>query len=103
MANQKSEAALLKKVWDIANVLAAAGVGFTDYITQLKDTNPNGRWRCFTEEEVKNADNLDFKWLDLEEKDERTIAEILDDMQAESDGIAEAVSMLKNLLGGIEI
>ena len=35
MANQKSEAALVKKVWDIANVLSAAGVGFTDYITQL--------------------------------------------------------------------
>ena len=35
MTNQKSEAALVKKVWDIANVLAAAGVGFTDYITQL--------------------------------------------------------------------
>ena len=35
MANQKTEAALLKKVWDIANVLSAAGVGFTDYITQL--------------------------------------------------------------------
>ena len=36
MANiQKSEATLVKKVWDIANVLAAAGVGFTDYITQL--------------------------------------------------------------------
>ena len=46
---------------------------------------------------------MDFKWLDLEEKDERTITEILDDMQAESDGIAEAVTMLKNLLGGIEI
>ena len=31
----KSEATLVKKVWDIAAVLAAAGVGFTDYITQL--------------------------------------------------------------------
>ena len=38
MANNiqiKSKATLIKKVWDIANVLAAAGVGFTDYITQL--------------------------------------------------------------------
>lgn len=32
---QKSEQSLIKKVGDIANVLAAAGVGFTDYITQL--------------------------------------------------------------------
>ena len=35
MANQKNEAALIKKVKDIANVMASAGVGFTDYITQL--------------------------------------------------------------------
>lgn len=33
LTGQKSEATLLKKVWDIANVLAAAGVSFTDYIT----------------------------------------------------------------------
>lgn len=65
--------------------------------------NPNGRWRCFTEDEVKKADTLDFKWLDLEEKDERTVQEVLNDMQAESDGIAEAVSKLKELLGGIDI
>ena len=68
-----------------------------------KEKNPNGRWRKFTEEEVKKADNLDFKWLDLEEKDERTIKEVLDDMQAESDGIAEAVAKLKELLGDVEI
>ena len=36
MANtQKTESALLSKVWNIANVLSSAGVGFTDYITQL--------------------------------------------------------------------
>ena len=31
----KNESALVNKVWSIANVLSAAGVGFTDYITQL--------------------------------------------------------------------
>lgn len=68
-----------------------------------KDTNPNGRWRKFTEDEVKKADNLDFKWLDLEERDERSIKQVLDDMQAESDGIAEAVAKLKELLGDIDL
>ena len=67
------------------------------------EENPNGRWRKFTAEEVKKADTLDFKWLDLEEKDERTVKEVLDDMQAESDGIAEAVAKLKELLGGVDL
>lgn len=75
----------------------------SDRVQLYSEENPNGRWRCFSEEEVQNADNLDFKWLDLEEKDERTIAEVLEDMQAESDGIAEAVTLLKELLGGIEL
>lgn len=74
-----------------------------DRMQLYSEENPNGRWRCFTEEEVQNADNLDFKWLDLEEKDERTIVEILEDMQTEADGIAEAVTRLKELLGGIEL
>ena len=67
------------------------------------ETNPNGRWRRFTEAQVKNADNLDFKWLDLTEKDERTISEVLDDMQEESDEIAASVAKLKELLGGVEL
>lgn len=67
------------------------------------EDNPNGRWRKFTAEEVKKADTLDFKWLDLEEKDERTVQEVLDDMQADSDGIAEAVAKLKELLGGVDL
>ena len=67
------------------------------------EDNPNGRWKCVTEDEVKKSETLDFKWIDLEEKDERTIKEVLDDMQKESDGIAEAVSKLKELLGDVDI
>ena len=74
-----------------------------DRVATYSIDNPNGRWRCFTEEEVSNADNLDFKWIDLEEKDERTVAEILRDMQEESDSIAAAVERLQTLLGGIEV
>ena len=33
--NNITEQSLTKKVWNMADVLAAAGVGFTDYITQL--------------------------------------------------------------------
>lgn len=72
-------------------------------VPTYNEDNPNGRWRCFSEEEVKNAENLDFKWLNFEEKDERTVLEILEDIQAETDGIVETVSRLKQLLGGIEI
>lgn len=74
-----------------------------DRISAYNVDNPNGRWRCFTGEEVRNADNLDFKWIDLEEKDERTVAEILEDMQEQSDGIAETVVKLKQLLGEITV
>ena len=31
----KNEQSLIKKVWNMADVLSSAGVGFTDYITQL--------------------------------------------------------------------
>ena len=61
--------------------------------------NPNGRWRCFTQEEVAKRSDLNFKWLDLEEKDERTIPEILSEMSDESEIISTAVSKLKAILG----
>ena len=65
------------------------------------ENNPNGRWRCFSEAEVKNADNLDFRWIDLDEKDERTISEVLGDMSDEAEAIVSAVESLKALFGGI--
>ena len=67
--------------------------------------NPNGRWRVFTKEEVYSRDllKLDFKWMDLGEKDDRTISELLTDMQSKATAITEAVTKLQDLLGGIEL
>ena len=66
---------------------------------------PNGRWRKFTKEEVYSRDllKLDFKWMDLGEKDDRTIGELLGDMQTKASAITEAVTKLQDLLGGIEL
>ena len=38
--------------------------------TYEKDSNPNGRWRKYSEEEVKAREDLNFKWLDFTEEDE---------------------------------
>ena len=67
------------------------------------ETNPNGRWRRFSAEDVKAREDLNFKWLDFTEEDDRSVADILDEMQDEADGISAAVAQLKELLGGIEI
>ncbi len=74
-----------------------------DRVPTYNRDNPNGRWRCFSEEEVKSADNLDFKWIDLEEKDERTVAEILEDMQAQADSFNATVTGLKLILGDVNL
>ena len=67
------------------------------------DKNPNGRWRRFSAEEVAGREDLNFKWLDFTEEDDRSVSEILNEMQEESDGIASAVARLKELLGGVEL
>ena len=67
--------------------------------------NPNGRWRKFSEEDVYSRDQLklDFKWMDLTEKDERSITELLDEMQEKASAISTAVSKLQEILGGIDL
>lgn len=69
------------------------------------EENPNGRWRKFTEDEVYSRDQLklDFKWLDLSEKDDRTITELLSEMQDKATAISDAVSKLQEILGGIDL
>lgn len=68
------------------------------------ENNPNGRWRKFTAKEVYSRDQLklDFKWMDLSEKDDRTLAELLQDMKDKSANIAKAVGELEKLIGEVE-
>lgn len=67
------------------------------------NSNPNGRWRRFSKEEIETRGDLNFKWIDLSEEDDRTINEVIADMQSESDEIVASIERLKVLLGGIEI
>ena len=76
-----------------------------DRTPTYSEENPNGRWRKFSQEEVYSRDllKLDFKWLDLEEKDDRTIGELLSDIQEKATSITDAVAKLQEILGGIDL
>ena len=76
-----------------------------DRVPTYSTDEPNGRWRKFTKDEVYSRDllKLDFKWMDLGEKDDRTITELLTDMQTKATAITDAVAKLQELLGGIEL
>ena len=67
------------------------------------ESNPNGRWRKFNKKDVESRNDLNFKWLDFTEEDDRTISEILDEMHEEADSIVSSVNQLRELLGGIEL
>jgi len=67
VTNPSSEQSLTKKVWQLADVIAAAGVGFTDYITQLTYL----LFLKMDDEQVKLGENSaipnGYAWADLAE------------------------------------
>lgn len=71
------------------------------------EDNPNGRWRKFTIERDEKGDiireDLNFKWLDFSKEDERSVNEIIDDMQKQADVINSTISALREILGGISL
>ena len=72
--------------------------------TYSKD-NPNGRWRKYSIDEIRKRDglNLDLSWMDLAEKDNRTIHEILSEMDEERNSINKAMDTLKELLAEVNL
>lgn len=69
------------------------------------ETNPNGRWRKFTLEEIMARDktSLDISWIKQgDETEDMSLAELLTTIQEKSNKIADAVTKLQALLANIK-
>lgn len=69
------------------------------------ESNPNGRWRKFSIDEILKRDktSLDITWIKLDSDDEDlTLAQLMDIIKTESDTISDAVSQLQALISNIE-
>ena len=70
-------------------------------VPTYSEENPNGRWRRYSLQEIKdNHYKLDLKWM-TEDSDEEdlSIGELLAKIKEKSDNIASAISELQALLG----
>ena len=68
-------------------------------------TNPQGRWRRYTIEEITARDktSLDITWIKQNNNhDDRTLSELMTDIKDKSQTISNAVSQLQKLLANIE-
>lgn len=66
------------------------------------EENPNGRWRKFSYDDIKNNKfNLDIKWItDDDDLDDITIEELFSEIQKETNNITNIVSKLDSLING---
>ncbi|MDY4584134.1 MAG: class I SAM-dependent DNA methyltransferase [Candidatus Onthomorpha sp.] len=68
-------------------------------------TNPQGRWRKYTIEEITARDktSLDITWIKQNNNhDDRTLSELMTDIKDKSQTISNAVSQLQKLFANIE-
>ncbi len=68
-------------------------------------TNPQGRWRKYTIEEITARDktSLDITWINQNNNhDDRTLSELMTDIKDKSQTISNAVSQLQKLFANIE-
>lgn len=73
--------------------------------TYNKESNPTGRWRKYTVEDIQARDktSLDITWIKAGgEEDNRSLAELMADIKDKSDTISNAVAELQKLLANIE-
>lgn len=69
------------------------------------EENQNGRWRCFSIEDIMARDktSLDISWMkNGDGTDDRTLAELLEEIKEKSSNIANSVAELEKLIGNVE-
>ena len=69
------------------------------------EETPDGRWRKYSYEQIIERDktNLDISWIRSgAAEDERTLAELLEEIEEKASNINIAVEALKDLLGELE-
>ena len=69
------------------------------------ETNPNGRWRKYSVDEILKRDktSLDITWIKLGDDDnDYTLAQLMDIIKEKSDNISKAVAELQALISNIE-
>ena len=73
--------------------------------TYNAETEPNGRWRKYPAEDLLKRDktSLDITWMKIEDTDDRTLAELMADIEAKSNNIAIAVAQLKELFSELNL
>ena len=69
------------------------------------ETEPNGRWRKYPAEELLKRDktSLDITWMKIEDTADRTLAELMADIETKSNTIASAVAQLKELFSELNL
>jgi len=69
------------------------------------EENPEGRWRKYTYQEILDRDktSLDITWIRSGDSvNDRTLAELLDEIEEKASNINSAVEALKSLIGDLE-
>ena len=69
------------------------------------EENPEGRWRKYSYEEILQRDktSLDITWIRSgNDTDDRSLAELLGEIEEKASNINEAVAALKALIGDLE-
>ena len=73
--------------------------------TYNAETEPNGRWRKYPGGDLLKRDktSLDITWMKIEDTDDRTLAELMADIETKSNNIASAVAQLKELFSELNL